>query len=164
MYRLRVFSGRANPQLAEQISKNLGEELGKLDIRNFSDGELWVKFIDNVRGADVYIIQPTNPPGDNLMELLLTIDAAKRASARKVTAVIPYFGYARQDRKDQPRVAITAKLVANLLTEAGADRIITMDLHAPQIQGFRDSLIYPLTIYIPPWSLLITIGRKRFPI
>lgn len=138
MYRLRVFAGRANRLLAEQISQCLGENLGGLDIRNFSDGEIWVKFIDNIRGADVFIIQPTNPPADNLMELLLTIDAARRASARKVTAVIPYFGYARQDRKDQPRVAITAKLVANLLTEAGADRIISMDLHAPQIQGFFD--------------------------
>jgi ribose-phosphate pyrophosphokinase len=138
MYRLKIFSGRANPELAEKISHNLGERLGGLDIRNFSDGEIWVKFIDNIRGADVFIIQPTNPPADNLMELLITIDAAKRASARKVTAVIPYFGYARQDRKDQPRVAITAKLVANLLTKAGADRIITMDLHAPQIQGFFD--------------------------
>lgn len=138
MYRLKIFSGRANPELAAKISRHLGEELGGLHIRNFSDGEIWVKFIDNIRGADVFIIQPTHPPADNLMELLITIDAAKRASARKVTAVIPYFGYARQDRKDQPRVAITAKLVANLLTEAGADRIIAMDLHAPQIQGFFD--------------------------
>jgi len=138
MYRLKIFSGRANQQLATEIAKNLGEELGGIDFRNFSDGEIWVKFIDNVRGADVFLIQPTNPPADNLMELLLTIDAAKRASARKVIAVIPYFGYARQDRKDQPRVAITAKLVANLLTKAGADRIIAMDLHAPQIQGFFD--------------------------
>jgi ribose-phosphate pyrophosphokinase len=137
-HRLKVFSGRANPQLAEAIAKSLGEELGGLDIRNFSDREIWVKFIDNVRGADVFIIQPTNPPADNLMELLITIDAAKRASANKVIAVIPYFGYARQDRKDQPRVAVTAKLVANLLTHAGADRIISMDLHAPQIQGFFD--------------------------
>ena len=138
MHRLKVFSGRANPQLAVAIAQSLGEELGGLDIRNFSDGEIWVKFIDNVRGADVFIIQPTNPPANNLMELLITIDAAKRASANKVIAVIPYFGYARQDRKDQPRVAVTAKLVANLLTQAGADRIISMDLHAPQIQGFFD--------------------------
>ena len=138
MHRLKVFSGRANPQLAGAIAQSLGEELGGLDIRKFSDGEIWVKFIDNVRGADVFIIQPTNPPADNLMELLITIDAAKRASANKVIAVIPYFGYARQDRKDQPRVAVTAKLVANLLTQAGADRIISMDLHAPQIQGFFD--------------------------
>ncbi|HTR80570.1 MAG TPA: ribose-phosphate pyrophosphokinase [Bacteroidota bacterium] len=138
MHGLKVFSGTANRQLAEQIAKSLGQELGGLDIRKFSDGEIWVKFLDNVRGADVFIIQPTNPPADNLMELLITIDAAKRASANRVIAVIPYFGYARQDRKDQPRVAVTAKLVANLLTQAGADRIISMDLHAPQIQGFFD--------------------------
>ncbi|MGE5313338.1 MAG: ribose-phosphate diphosphokinase [Acidobacteriota bacterium] len=138
MPQLKVFSGRANRPLAELICHRLGEPLGRLDIKNFSDGEIWVKFVDNVRGADVFIVQSTQPPADNLMELLMTIDAARRASARKVTAVIPYFGYARQDRKDQPRVAITSKLVANLLTKAGADRIITMDLHAPQIQGFFD--------------------------
>ncbi len=138
MAELKVFSGRANRPLAEAIAKYLKQPLGTLDIVDFSDGEIWVKFLDNVRGADVYIIQPTNPPSDNLMELLITIDAAKRASAQRVTAVIPYFGYARQDRKDQPRVAITAKLVANLITTAGADRVITMDLHAPQIQGFFD--------------------------
>jgi ribose-phosphate pyrophosphokinase len=138
MPQLKVFSGRANRPLAELICNRLGEPLGRLDIRNFSDGEIWVKFNDNVRGCDVFLIQSTQPPTDNLFELLMCIDAAKRASARKVTAVIPYFGYARQDRKDQPRVAITSKLVANLLTKAGADRIITMDLHAPQIQGFFD--------------------------
>ncbi len=136
MPQLQIFSGRANRPLAEKISKYIGKNLGGLDIKNFSDGELWVKFIDNVRGDDVFIIQSTQTPAENLMELLIAIDAAKRASARKVTAVIPYFGYARQDRKDQPRVAITAKLVADLIVEAGADRIITMDLHAPQIQGF----------------------------
>jgi ribose-phosphate pyrophosphokinase len=138
MRQLKVFSGRANLPLAKKIVEHLGIQLGVLDLKNFSDGEIWVKFIDNIRGADVFIIQPTNPPADNLIELLIAIDAAKRASARKVTAVIPYFGYARQDRKDQPRVSITAKLVANLITKAGADRIITMDLHAPQIQGFFD--------------------------
>ena len=138
MPQLKIFSGRSNRLLAEKIAHHLGEPLGKLEIQNFSDGEIWVKFIDNVRGADVFIIQSTIPPAENLMELLITIDAAKRASARKVTAVIPYFGYARQDRKDQPRVSITAKLVANLLTEAGCDRIICMDLHAAQIQGFFD--------------------------
>src|SRR3990172_2412818 len=150
MPQLKIFSGRSNRPLAEKIAHRLGEPLGKLEIQNFSDGEIWVKFIDNIRGADVFIIQPTNPPADNLMELLITIDAAKRASARKVTAVIPFFGYARQDRKDQPRVAITAKLVANLLTKAGADRIITMDLHAPQIQGFFDipfDHLYSSTLY-----------------
>ncbi len=135
---LKVFSGRSNRPLAERISKGVGEPLGKVEIKNFSDGEIWVKFSDNIRGADVFIIQSTIPPAENLIELLIMLDAAKRASARKVAAVIPYFGYARQDRKDQPRVSITAKLMANLITEAGADRVITMDLHAPQIQGFFD--------------------------
>lgn len=138
MPKLMLFAGRSNRPLAERIAHQLGEPLGQVEIRTFSDGEIWVKFGDNVRGSDVYIIQSTNPPAENLLELLVLIDAAKRASARKVTAVIPYFGYARQDRKDQPRVSITAKLVANLLTVAGTDRIITMDLHAPQIQGFFD--------------------------
>jgi len=135
---LKVFSGRSNLPLAERIAKELGQPLGKCEIKSFSDGEIWAKFSDNVRGCDVYIVQSTNPPAENLLELLILMDAARRASARKVNAVIPYFGYARQDRKDQPRVSITAKLVANLLTQAGADRIITMDLHAPQIQGFFD--------------------------
>jgi ribose-phosphate pyrophosphokinase len=138
MPQLKIFSGRANHPLAETIAGHLGEPLGKLEVQTFSDGELWVKFIDNVRGADVFLIQPTMPPAENLLELLIMVDAAKRASARKVNAVIPYFGYARQDRKDQPRVAITSKLIANLLTKSGIDRIITMDLHAPQIQGFFD--------------------------
>lgn len=138
MPNLKVFAGRSNRPLAEKIAKNVGEPLGKCEIKTFSDGEIWVKYSDNIRGTDVFIVQSTNPPAENLLELLIMIDAAKRASARKVAAVIPYFGYARQDRKDQPRVSITAKLVANLLTGAGADRIITMDLHAPQIQGFFD--------------------------
>jgi ribose-phosphate pyrophosphokinase len=135
---LKVFSGRSNRPLAERIARELGQPLGKCEIKTFSDGEIWAKFSDNVRGCDVYIVQSTNPPAENLLELLILMDAARRASARKVNAVIPYFGYARQDRKDQPRVSITAKLVANLLTQAGADRVITMDLHAPQIQGFFD--------------------------
>jgi ribose-phosphate pyrophosphokinase len=138
MGNLKVFSGRSNRPLAEKIARELGEELGQCEIKTFSDGEIWVKYSENIRGSDVYIIQSTNPPAENLLELLIMIDAARRASARKVNAVIPYFGYARQDRKDQPRVSITAKLVANLITEAGADRVITMDLHAPQIQGFFD--------------------------
>ncbi len=133
-----VFSGRSNPALAESIAAQIGEPLGACEIKTFCDGELWVKYRENIRGRDVFIIQSTTPPAENLLELLILIDAAKRASARRVTAVIPYFGYARQDRKDQPRVAITAKLVANLITSAGADRIISMDLHAPQIQGFFD--------------------------
>jgi ribose-phosphate pyrophosphokinase len=135
---LKIFSGRGNRPLAEKIAKASGVGLGKLDIRNFSDGEIWVKYSDNIRGDDVFVVQSTQPPAENLIELLILIDAAKRASARRVTAVIPYFGYARQDRKDQPRVSITAKLVANLITEAGADRVIAMDLHAAQIQGFFD--------------------------
>ena len=135
---LKVFSGRSNRPLAEKIARELGTELGQCEIKTFSDGEIWVKYTENIRGSDVYIVQSTNPPAENLLELLIMIDAARRASARKVNAVIPYFGYARQDRKDQPRVSITAKLVANLITQAGADRVITMDLHAPQIQGFFD--------------------------
>ena len=135
---LKIFSGRANRPLAEKIAKASGVALGKLELKNFSDGEIWAKYSDNIRGDDVFVVQSTQPPAENLMELLILIDAAKRASARRVTAVIPYFGYARQDRKDQPRVSITAKLVTNLITEAGADRVITMDLHAAQIQGFFD--------------------------
>lgn len=135
---LKIFSGRANHPLGEKIAKAAGIPLGRLDIKNFSDGEIWAKFSDNIRGDDVFIVQSTQPPSDNLLELLILIDAARRASARRITAVIPYFGYARQDRKDQPRVSVTAKLIANLITEAGADRVITMDLHAAQIQGFFD--------------------------
>ena len=135
---LKVFGGRSNRPLAQKIADSIGVPLGDCEIRSFSDGELWVKYGENIRGCDVYIVQSTNPPAENLMELLIMTDAAKRASARKVTVVIPYFGYARQDRKDQPRVSITAKLIANLLTGAGADRVITMDLHAPQLQGFFD--------------------------
>lgn len=135
---LKIFAGRLSEYLGKKIAVNLKRKLGKCSIQTFSDGEIWVKYNENVRGSDVFIIQSTIPPSDNLMELLIMIDAARRASARRVTAVIPYFGYARQDRKDQPRVSITAKLVANLITEAGADRVITMDLHASQLQGFFD--------------------------
>jgi ribose-phosphate pyrophosphokinase len=135
---MKIFSGRSNIPLAEKIAHEIGEPLGEREIVNFSDGEIWVKYSDNIRGADVFIIQSTFPPAENLMELLIMIDAAKRASASRVTAVIPYFGYARQDRKDQPRVAISSKLIANLLTHAGVDRVLTMDLHAAQIQGFFD--------------------------
>lgn len=134
----KIVTGRSNPQFAERVAKALGGELSKIRIRNFSDGELWVKYDENIRGEDLFIIQSTMPPAENLMELLMLIDAARRASAKRITAVLPYFGYARQDRKDQPRVAITSKLVANLVTEAGADRVISMDLHAPQLQGFFD--------------------------
>ncbi len=135
---LKIFTGRFSHYLGKEIAANLKTKLGKCSIRTFSDGEIWVKYNENIRGSDVFIIQSTIPPADNLMELLIMIDAAKRASARRVNAVIPYFGYARQDRKDQPRVSITAKLVANLITKAGADRVLTMDLHASQLQGFFD--------------------------
>jgi len=133
-----IFSGSSNPELAKKIADYLSIPLGNLELKHFSDGEIWAKYKENIRGRDVFIVQSTQPPAENLMELLILVDAASRASAKRVTAVLPYFGYARQDRKDQPRVAITAKLVANLLTVAGADRIITMDLHAAQIQGFFD--------------------------
>jgi ribose-phosphate pyrophosphokinase len=122
-----------------------------MTIKKFSDGEIWVKYEENIRGTDVFIIQSTNAPSENLLELLIMLDAARRASAYRITAVIPYFGYARQDRKDQPRVAISAKLVANLIAEAGADRILTMDLHAPQIQGFFDiplDHLYAASVFI----------------
>lgn len=135
---LKVFAGTAGEKLAKKIVAYLDIPLGDSSIKYFSDGEIWVKYNENIRGCDVFIIQSTNSPANNLMELLIMIDAARRSSAKRITAVIPYFGYARQDRKDQPRVAITAKLVANLITTAGADRVLTMDLHAAQIQGFFD--------------------------
>ncbi len=148
---LHLFSGRSNKPLAEKIAKSLGVAIGGVDIKNFSDGEIWVKYDENIRGKDVFIVQSTNAPSDNLVELLIMLDAARRASAKRITAVIPYFGYARQDRKDQPRVSITSKLVANLITQAGADRILTMDLHTPQIQGFFDiplDHLYGASIFI----------------
>jgi ribose-phosphate pyrophosphokinase len=135
---LKIFSGNATRKLAESIVSYLNLPLGDSSIKYFSDGEIWVKYNENIRGCDVFIVQSTNAPATNLLELLIMIDTARRSSARRITAVIPYFGYARQDRKDQPRVAITAKLVANLIVTAGADRVLTMDLHAPQIQGFFD--------------------------
>ncbi len=139
MDKLAIFSGNAHPELAKSICKYLKVKLSNALVGRFSEGEIRVKINDNVRGKDVFIVQPTcPPPNDNLMELLIMIDALKRSSSQRITAVVPYFGYARQDRKDQPRVPITAKLVANLLTTAGADRILTMDLHAGQIQGFFD--------------------------
>ena len=139
MDRLTVFSGNANPVLAEKISDYLGVKLGDSMVSSFSDGEVRVKIKHNVRGNDIFVIQPVcSPSNDNLMELLVMVDALKRASAGRITAVVPYFGYARQDRKDQPRVPISAKLVANLITVSGADRVLTMDLHAGQIQGFFD--------------------------
>lgn len=137
--RLKIFSGNANPQLAEEIANYLGVSVGAAKVTRFSDGEIQVKINESVRGADVFIIQPTSQPvNEQLMELLVMVDAVRRASARRITAVLPYYGYARQDRKTRARDPITAKLVANLLTASGARRVITMDLHAGQIQGFFD--------------------------
>jgi ribose-phosphate pyrophosphokinase len=132
----RIFAGESSRELAALIAKDLGQPVGALDLGRYSDGELYAKFEENIRGLDIFVVLSTIPPADNLMQLLLILDAAKRASAKRITCVIPYFGYARQDRKDQPRVAIGAKLVADILTAAGASRILTMDLHAAQIQGF----------------------------
>ncbi|MCD6594137.1 ribose-phosphate pyrophosphokinase [bacterium] len=138
MNNIKIIIGRSNRRLGEAISKHLGIEPTKLILKNFADGEIRVQILENVRGKDVFIIDSTQPPADNLLELLLLLDAVKRASARRVTAVIPYFGYARQERKDRPRVPISTKLVANLIVSAGADRVLTMDLHSPAIQGFFD--------------------------
>ncbi|MBD3235106.1 MAG: ribose-phosphate diphosphokinase [Candidatus Eisenbacteria bacterium] len=134
----RIFSGSAHPALARRIARSIGVKLGTAKLDRFADGEIEARILENIRGHDVFIVQPTCAPAENLLELLILIDAARRASADRVTAVIPYFGYARQDRKDRPRAPISAKLVANLITQAGADRVLTMDLHAPQIQGFFD--------------------------
>ena len=133
---LKIFSGRSNLTLAQGIVDVLGMDLGDVTIRTFADGELWVKYEENIRGQDVFIIQSTNEPADNLIELFLLLDAAVRASAQRVTAVIPYFGYGRQDRKDQPRVPISSRVMVDIITTTGADRIISMDLHSTQIQGF----------------------------
>jgi ribose-phosphate pyrophosphokinase len=136
---MKIFSGSANRELAERICKYIGVPLGKATISSFPDGETYVRIEENIRGRDVFIVQPTCPPtNEHLMELLIMVDAARRASADRITAVIPFFGYARQDRKDQPRVPITAKLVANLLVASGVHRVLTMDLHAQQVQGFFD--------------------------
>ncbi len=152
LQKIKIFSGSASSSLAQRIAKNIGVPLGKVNVVHFSDGEMQPRFEESVRGSKVFIIQSTFAPSDNLMELLLMIDAAKRASAYKVVAVIPYFGYARQDRKDKPRVAIGAKMVANLLKAAGVDRIMTMDLHAAQIQGFFDvpvDHLYASSVVVP---------------
>jgi ribose-phosphate pyrophosphokinase len=135
---VKLYSGSASLYLAENIAKSYGDKLGLMTRQKFSDGEMFISYDESVRGMDLFLIQSTFPPADNLMELMIMIDAAKRASANNVTVVVPYFGYARQDRKDKPRVAITAKLVANVLSAAGADRLMTCDLHAGQIQGFFD--------------------------
>ncbi len=149
---VKIFSGSQSEYLAKDIARYYGKELGGYNLRKFSDGELSPSFEESVRGCDVFLIQSTFPPADNLMELLLMVDAARRASAHYVTVVIPYFGYARQDRKDKPRVAIAAKVVANLLTAVGVDRLMTIDLHAGQIQGFFDLPVDHLegtSIFVP---------------
>ena len=133
-----MFSGRSNPLLAGKIADILDQELGKISIRTFSDGEIWIKYEENIRGCDVFIIQSTNGPSENIMELALMVDAAVRASADTVTVVMPYFGYGRQDRKDQPRVPISSRVMVDILTALGTDRIITLDLHSTQIQGFAN--------------------------
>ena len=149
---IKIFAGTASRYMGEEICKDLGLELGKMNIQHFADGEFEVSFEETVRGCEVYLVQSTFPNSDNLMELLLMIDAAKRASAYSVVAVIPYFGWARQDRKDKPRVSIAAKLVADLLSAAGVNRVITMDLHADQIQGFFNvpvDHLYASSVFIP---------------
>ena len=160
---MKVFSGTANRDLAEQICKYIGIPLGKATISSFPDGETYVKIEENVRGRDVFLIQPTCPPtNEHLMELLIMVDAARRASADRITAVIPFFGYARQDRKDKPRVPITAKLIANLLYAAGVNRVLTMDLHAQQVQGFFDipvDHLYSLPVLIKYLRKKLT-GKK----
>jgi ribose-phosphate pyrophosphokinase len=138
MHGFRVLTGTGNRALAEEIAGQLGVELCKATINRFADGEVFVRIDENIRGADVFIVQPTNPPAENIMELLLLIDAVRRASAARITCVMPYFGYGRQDRKDQPRVAIGAKLMARMIESAGADRVLGLDFHAHQLQGFFD--------------------------
>jgi len=150
--KVSIFSGQATTYLAEKIAQSYGLELGKVSVIRFADGEFQPSFEDNIRGTDVFLVQSTYSPSDNLFELLMLIDAARRASARTIVAVIPYFGYARQDRKDKPRVSIASKLVANLLSAAGVNRIIALDLHADQIQGFFDvpvDHLYASSVFIP---------------
>ncbi|MCU0616831.1 MAG: ribose-phosphate pyrophosphokinase [Gemmatimonadaceae bacterium] len=153
----KILSGTANPALAEEIARHLGTDLCRVAVQRFADGEVFVRIDENIRGADVFIVQPTNPPAENLLELLLLCDAARRASAARITCVLPYFGYARQDRKDQPRVAIGAKLVANLIETAGADRLLGLDFHQHQLQGFFDIPVDHL--YAAP--VLVSHFRKK---
>lgn len=159
MHDFKVAAGRSNLPLADKVATHLGIDLSSTSIRNFSDGEIWVKFEENVRGVDLFVLQSTFAPADNIMELMMLIDAAKRASAKRVTAVIPYYGYARQDRKDQPRVSVSAKLFANLLERSGADRVITIDLHSSQIQGFFDMPVDHL--YASP-VLMRAVRRMKY--
>lgn len=168
---IKVFAGTKSRYMAEEICHDLGIELGKMNILHFADGEFEVSYEESIRGCEVYLVQSTFPNCDNLMELLLMIDAAKRASAKSVIAVIPYFGWARQDRKDKPRVSIAAKLVSDLLVAAGVDRVITMDLHADQIQGFFNvpvDHLYASTVFLPyikqlnlPDLVIATPRRRR---
>src|SRR5271165_5498520 len=158
--RIKIFTGSANPALTKEICNNLGLAVGEMNVRQFADGEIHLQILENVRGADCFVVQPTCAPVEfHLMELLLTLDALKRASAERVTAVLPYYGYGRQDRKDKPRVPVSAKLVASLLERAGADRIMALDLHAAQIQGFFDKPVdhlffRPVTIdYFKPQNI-----------
>ncbi|SVD77387.1 uncharacterized protein METZ01_LOCUS430241, partial [marine metagenome] len=149
---VKIFSGRASRNLAQKIAESLGVKLGNESVIEFADGEFEPSFDETIRGSDVFIVQSTMPPAENLMELLLMIDAAKRASANSVVAVLPYFGFARQDKKGKPRVPIAAKLIANLLTAAGVDRVMTIDLHADQIQGFFEvpvDHLYASTLFVP---------------
>lgn len=151
-HHIKIFTGTSHPALAEKIASHIGVPLGKCEVGRFSDGEIQVEIGENIRGWDIFIIQPTHPDGDNLLELLILLDACRRASARRITAVVPYFGYARQDRKDKSRVPVSAKLVANLITAAGADRVLTMDLHSAQIQGFFDiplDHLYGSAVFVP---------------
>src|SRR5450830_967672 len=158
---LKVFGGRSHPALTGEICRNLGREAGRVTLYNFSDGENYCQIDENVRGADVFIVQPTGPPENaNIMELLIMLDALKRSSASRVTAVLPYYGYARQDRKDKPRVPISAKLVANVLSAAGANRVLTMDLHKAQIQGFFD---IPVDHLFAAPVILDYLARQRLP-
>jgi ribose-phosphate pyrophosphokinase len=150
--KIKIFSGSTSLYLAEKIAQGYGSELGKVSLIRFADGEFQPSFDENIRGTDVFLIQSTYAPSDNLLELLMLVDAARRASARSIVAVMPYFGYARQDRKDKPRVSIASKLVANLLSAAGVQRIVTIDLHADQIQGFFDvpvDHLYASSVFIP---------------
>ena len=150
--KVKIFSGQVSKYLSDKIAQSYGMELGKVTFLSFADGEFQPSFEENIRGTDVFLVQSTHPPSDNILELLMMIDAARRASARTIVAVIPYFGYARQDRKDKPRVSIASKLVANLLSAAGVNRIITLDLHADQIQGFFDvpvDHLYASSVFIP---------------
>jgi len=148
---IKVFGGNSNPSLTKKICDYLELPVGDITCKRFSDGEIFVKINENVRGEDIFLVQSTQPPAENLLELLLMIDAARRASAERITAIIPYFGYARQDKKDEPRVPISAKLIANLIATSGADRVITCDLHAEQIQGFFDipfDHLYALPVFL----------------